>query len=32
MVVLYTRARRVIEAALGAFFCAIGIRLLTDRN
>ena len=32
MVVLYTRARRVIEAALGAFFCALGIRLLTDRN
>lgn len=32
MVVLYTRARRVIEAALGAFFCAMGIRLLTDRN
>ncbi len=32
MVVLYTRARRVIEAALGAFFCAMGIRLLTDRS
>jgi amino acid exporter len=32
MVVLYTKARRVIEAALGAFFCAMGIRLLTDRN
>ena len=32
MVVLYTRARRIIEAALGAFFCAMGIRLLTDRN
>jgi len=32
MVALYTRARRGIEAALGAFFCAMGIRLLTDRN
>lgn len=32
MVALYTKARRVIEAALGAFFCAMGIRLLTDRN
>lgn len=32
MVVLYTRARRIIDAALGAFFCAMGIRLLTDRN
>ena len=32
MVVLYARARRAIEAALGAFFCAMGIRLLTDRN
>jgi len=32
MVVLYTKARRVIEGALGAFFCAMGIRLLTDRN
>jgi amino acid exporter len=32
MVVLYTKARRVIEAALGAFFCAMGIRLLTERN
>jgi threonine/homoserine/homoserine lactone efflux protein len=32
MVALYTKARRVIEAALGAFFCAMGIRLLTERN
>ena len=32
MIVLYARARRAIEAALGAFFCAMGIRLLTDRN
>jgi len=32
MVVLYTRARRYIEAALGTFFCVMGIKLLTDRN
>lgn len=32
MVALYTRARRFIEAALGAFFCLMGIRLLTDRS
>lgn len=32
MVALYTRARRPIEAALGAFFCVMGIRLLTDRS
>jgi len=32
MVVLYTRARRYIEAALGAFFCSMGVRLLTDRS
>ena len=32
MVVLYVKARRTIEAALGTFFCAMGIRLLTDRN
>ena len=32
MVVLYTRARRYIEAALGAFNCAMGIKLLTDRS
>jgi threonine/homoserine/homoserine lactone efflux protein len=32
MVALYTRARRYIEAALGAFFCLMGIRLLTDRS
>ena len=30
MVVLGTRARSVVEAALAAFFCAMGIRLLTD--
>jgi amino acid exporter len=32
MVALYRKARRAIEAALGAFFCAMGIRLLTDRS
>ncbi len=32
MVALYTRARRFIEAALGAFFCAMGVRLLADRS
>jgi len=32
MVALYTRARRFIEAALGAFFCIMGIRLLSDRS
>jgi amino acid exporter len=32
VVVLYVKARRVIEAVLGAFFCAMGIRLLTERN
>jgi len=32
MVVLYTKARRYIEAALGAFFCFMGFRLLTDRS
>jgi len=32
MVALYMRARRYIEAALGAFFCLMGIRLLTDRS
>ncbi len=32
MVALYTRARRYVEAALGAFFCAMGIKLLTDRS
>jgi amino acid exporter len=32
MVVLYAKGRRAIEAALGAFFCAMGIRLLTERN
>lgn len=32
MVALYTRARCFIEAALGTFFCTMGIRLLTDRS
>lgn len=32
MVALYTRARRYVEGALGAFFCIMGIRLLTDRS
>jgi amino acid exporter len=32
MVVLYTRARRAIQAALGTFFSAMGIRLLTERD
>ena len=32
MVALYKRARRYIEAALGAFFCSMGIRLLADRS
>ncbi len=32
MVAMYVRARRFIEAALGTFFCAMGIRLLTDRS
>lgn len=32
MVALYTKARRFVEAALGTFFCAMGIRLLTDRS
>lgn len=32
MVVMYTKARRVIEATLGIFFCAMGIRLLSDRS
>ena len=32
MVALYTRARRYVEAALGAFFCVMGVRLLTDRS
>lgn len=32
MVALYTRARRFIEAALGTFFCLMGIKLLTDRS
>jgi threonine efflux protein len=32
MVALYLKARRIIQAVLGAFFCAMGIRLLTERN
>lgn len=32
MVALYTRARRFIEAALGTFFCLMGLRLLTERS
>jgi len=32
MVAIYTRARRYIEAALGAFFGVMGIKLLTDRS
>ena len=32
MVTLYTKARLIIEAALGAFFAQWGIRLLTERN
>jgi amino acid exporter len=32
MVMLYGRARRWIEAALGAFFCFAGLKLLTSRT
>ena len=32
MVVLYAKARRIIEAGLGVFFCAMGVRLLVDRD
>ena len=32
MVALYKRATRYIEAALGTFFCLMGMRLLTDRS
>jgi len=32
MVTAYTKARRYIEAAFGAFFTYMGIRLLTDRS
>ena len=32
VVAIYITARRVIEAALGAFFCAVGIRLLTEHD
>lgn len=31
VVAIYAKSRRVVEAALGAFFCAMGIRLLSDR-
>jgi threonine/homoserine/homoserine lactone efflux protein len=32
MVSVYAKARRFIEATLGAFFCIMGIRLLSDRS
>jgi amino acid exporter len=32
VVAIYIKARRVIEAALGAFFCTMGFRLLSERN
>jgi threonine/homoserine/homoserine lactone efflux protein len=32
MVILYTRARRAIQAVLGTFFSAMGIRLLAERD
>ena len=32
VVAIYVKARRWIEAALGAFFCYAGARLLTDRS
>lgn len=32
MVVLYSRTRRYVESALGAFFCLMGVKLLTDRS
>jgi threonine/homoserine/homoserine lactone efflux protein len=32
MVAMYTKARRVIDAALGTFFCTMGVRLLTERS
>lgn len=32
VVVLYVKARRYIEAALGAFFCFAGVKLLSDRS
>lgn len=32
VVALYARSRRVVEAALGAFFCAMGVRLLNGSS
>lgn len=32
MVAFYSRARRAIESLMGAFFCYLGIRLLTSRQ
>ena len=32
VVAVYIKARRVIEAALGAFFCTMGFRLLSERD
>ncbi|GJL81199.1 MAG: threonine export protein RhtC [marine bacterium B5-7] len=32
IVALYAKTRRFVEAALGTFFCAMGIRLLSDRS
>ena len=32
MVVFYAKARRAVEAALGVFFCAMGARLLSERQ
>ena len=32
MVAIYKQARRYIEASLGAFFCVMGIKLLSDRS
>ena len=32
MVTLYAKTRRVVEAALGSFFCAMGLRLLSERQ
>ena len=32
VVAIYIKTRRVIEGALGAFFCVMGIRLLTERD
>ena len=32
VVIIYVKTRRWVEAALGAFFCFAGIKLLTDRS